>query len=196
MSTVAVQSCIPRVFEAGETIRYTTSDGDYSALLWTLQVALNNGVTAPTLITATANGTGFDVVISAAVSATLTPGTYRASEVFTAISPTTEKAIGRTDIVDVLPNPSVTATPSYAQAQVTLLETAITSLGSAGGFTSVSFNGQSFSIDNIDNYRSQLVYWQSRVIAEKRRLDALRGEYQGGHIPVIFLPALPEERSA
>lgn len=193
MSSVAVQSGVPFSIDSGETVRFLVSDADYSALLWTAAFVLNNGVDAPVSTPGVPNGTGFDIVLTAAVTAALKPVQYQWALVYTAISPVTEKAIGETGAIEVLPNPSVQATPTFAQAQVTLLETVIASFG-GNAFTSVSFNGQSFSRDNLTTYRSDLIFWQARVIAEQRRLNALRGTDQGGHIPIVFVPGLPDER--
>lgn len=194
MSSVTVQSGVPLSWESGETVRFLISDSYHPATLWTHAFVLNNGVDAPVSVAGAANGTSFDVAITAAVSATLKPIPYRWSHVFTAIDPVTEKEVGDSGIVDVLPNPTATAVPTFAQAQVALLETAITALAPSGGFSSVSFNGQSYSIGSLDGLRSQLLYWQARVIAEQRRLNALRGTDQGGHIPIVFVPGLPDER--
>lgn len=185
MSTVAALSCVPDLIEAGTTVRFKVSNSAYPATLWTLAFILNNGLDAPLVTAGTASGTGFDVVLTAANTATLKTGAYTWAEIFTAISPTTEKGMGRVGALDVLPNLAVTATPSVAQAQVTLLESVIGQL--SGGFTSVSFNGQSFSIGSVGEYQRQLVYWKSRLIAERRKLDALRGNAVGGCIPVQFI---------
>lgn len=195
MSSVAVQSGVPLQCESGETVRFLISDSDHPATAWTHLFFLNNGIDAPVSVAGTTSGTGFSVVLSAAFTAALKALPYHWQHVFTAISPTTEKEFGETGILEVLPNPTAQAVPSFAQSQVTLLETAITQLAPAGGFSSVSFNGQSYSIGNIGDLRSQLVFWKSQVISERRRINALRGIHPGGHIPVVFVNGAPAEVS-
>lgn len=145
---------------------------------------LNNGVDSATVIEGVANGRAFDYIIPA--SAALPPGSYQWAEYFTAIAPTTEKARGATGFVEVMPNLAVTTTPTEAQAMVTLLVAVLKQFASSTT-SSFSFSGQSFTRDSISTYQQQLTYWQSRVIAEKRREKALRGEDVSGRIRLQFV---------
>lgn len=183
-TTVDVLDGVPAQFEAGTTLRFSDSDPDFPATLWTMAFVLNNGVAAATSITAiTYQTTGFEVIIPA--STALTPGVYQWAEYFTAISPTSEKARGNTGALTVTPNLATTATPSTAQAMVTMLEAALLAFGK--GFQSFSSGGVSYSRVNIAEYQQQLVYWQAILAGEKRKAAALRGEDVSGRIDVQFI---------
>ena len=182
-TTVEALIGMPRQFEVGETLRFTETDSDFPSSAWTAVLVLNNGVAAATSIAGTTSGTGFAYVIPASTS--LTPGTYQFSFHYTAIDPVTEKARGKTGSVDVLPNLATTATPSAAQAMVTMLEAALAAFGK--GYSSFSSGGVSYTKANIAEYQEQLVFWKAQVIGEKRRAAALRGEDVSGRIDVQFV---------
>jgi hypothetical protein len=185
MPSVPTLSCIPRTFEAGTTLVFLASNSDCPSDEWTLAVILNNGVdvvTAPA--TASTGDDGFTVTIAAAASGELA-GRYAWTEIYTNIATATIKAAGRKGSIDFLPNPAITPTPTFAQAQVTLLKAALASLAGSTR-QSVSFNGQSFTRSNLADYQKQLVYWESRVIKENRDAAHLRGETTGGAIGVTF----------
>ena len=188
MSVVATKTCAPSVIESGATYHFTVSNSCYPATGWTMQFALNNGIDAPLLVTATPDsspGTGFTVTLTAVQTAALATGRYTWGEVFTSIATPTEKAVGLDGLLNVLPGVTATAKPSEAQAMVALLLGGLQALAAATEKT-VSFNGQSFSRDNVSEYRKELVYWQSRVISEQKKIDALRGIRTGGEIGVTF----------
>lgn len=184
-TTVDALDSVPCEIEAGTTIRFSLADSDYPNTTWTAAFVMNDGVHAATSIAGTVSATtsGFDYVIPA--STTLYQGAYQWAIYYTAISPTTEKARGETGSVNVIPNLATTATPTHAQSMVSLLESALQALG-ATTQGSVSFNGQSYSQSSIGEYQSQLVFWQSRVIAEQRKAAALRGENVGAGVETHF----------
>lgn len=185
MSAVETISGVPSSFEVDTTVRFTDSDSAYPSTEWTSAFVLNNGTDEPVSIAGTAAGSGFSYVIPATTA--LIPGVYQWAQYFTAISPTTERARGKTGSLNVLPglaNPVLT--PSFAQQMVTALEAANLS-GASNRRSSVSMNGQSVSWNTPGEFREQWTFWKARVIAEKREAAILRGERPGGPIEVTFL---------
>lgn len=114
---------------------------------------------------------------------TLSAGENLASFVF---SDGTHRATSDQQSVSILPDPTVAATPSFAQAQVTLLQTVVAAFSTSAHQT-VSFNGQSFTKSNVTDYRNQLVYWQAIVIQENAKANALRGIPQNAQMPIAFV---------
>lgn len=147
---------------------------------------LNNGAAAPTSTAATtnANGHDFDVVLSSTVTNGLASGLWSWGEIFTAITGG-DKAQGRAGSLVVTPSIAATQAPSAAQAVVTALLATITKL-SGQGFQSASFNGQSYTRNSIGDLQKQVVYWQSRVVAEQQAAAALRGQGRGGELEPVF----------
>ena len=90
--------------------------------------------------------------------------------------------------INVLANLSATATPSFAQAQVTRLQTILAEF-SATTKQSVSFNGQSFSRAAIKDYQEQLTYWQATVNRETAADNAARGSTTSNRITLSFVPS-------
>ena len=176
-------TAIPAQIEAGDTVLFTESFADFAPGTYTLSLVLNNGASTPTTIAATTSGTGFLFTLTAAVTAALTAGAYSFAMYATAGA---ARYTAKTGALTVLPNLSATAPPSFARAQVTLLQTALAELNSTGRQT-VNFNGQSFTRANVADYQKQLVYWQAAVIREQAAANALRDVSTGNRIPLVFL---------
>lgn len=74
----AILTSEPRAFIAGETLTWSKSFANYPATVWTLKYSSRGPGTAPTDITATADGEDFLVDFSSTYTAALTPaGTWR-----------------------------------------------------------------------------------------------------------------------
>lgn len=185
MSSVATQTCVPLTIEAGTTVRFTVSNASYPATAWTLAFVLNNGVDTPLTVAATASGSTYAVVLTAEQTLALTPGRYTWGEIYTAVSPATEKAVGDNGSLDVLASIATVATPTAAQAMVTLLKGALQKFA-VTDLVSFSSTGHSFTRANIAEYQKQLVFWEARVIAEQNRASALRGNGQSGAVGISF----------
>lgn len=175
---------IPQKFNAGDTVVFTENFADFPVGTWTAKLWLNLGTGTPVSITATTSGNDFLFTISAAASADISPGTYEYSFIVTSGS---QQATPKTGIVSVLPNFATAQTPTYAQQQVSLLQTAIAALNTTTN-SSVSFNGQSFSKANLGEYKSALVYWEARVLFEQDKLNTLRGNGNNHLVGVRFTP--------
>ena len=176
---------IPMQFEAGDTVIFTESFADYAVGTYVATLVLNNRVAAATTITATTSGVLFLFTLSATVTAAITAGAY--TYAIYATSGAT-RYTAKQGTINVLANLSATATPSFAQAQVTRLQTILAEF-SATTKQSVSFNGQSFSRAAIKDYQEQLSFWQATVIRETAADNAARGSTTSNRITLSFVPA-------
>jgi len=178
-------SGIPSQFEAGDTVIFTENFADYSPSSYTGTLVFNNSVAAPTTVTATTSGTNFLFTITAAVSAAYAPGQYTFAIYATSGA---TRYTAKSGVINILPNLTATATPSFAQAQVTLLKTVLAEFN-ATTRQSVNFNGQSFSRASIKEYQHQLTYYRAEVIRETAAANAARGVTTGNRIAIQFVPA-------
>jgi hypothetical protein len=171
MAVTALTS-IPCSIEAGNTVVIQMPLSGYLPTTWTAMLCLSLNGATPTIITATSSGNDFVFTLSAAATAALSIGDYSYAIYVTASS---ERTTAQTGTITITQNLAVAATPSFAKAQVTLLQTAIAALNTTTR-TSVSLNGQSFTRASIAEYQRQLTYWEARVIRERREAAARRGE--------------------
>lgn len=176
---------IPMQFEAGDTLTFTEAFADYSVATYVATLVLNNRVAAATTITATTSGALFLFALSATVTAAITAGAY--TYAIYATSGAT-RYTAKQGTINVLANLTATATPSFAQAQVTRLQTILAEF-SATTKQSVSFNGQSFSRAAIKDYNEQLTYWQATVNRETAADNAARGSTTSNRITLSFVPS-------
>lgn len=165
-------SSIPCEFESGNSVTITmplpnVAPSEGAA---TLYLSLNG--TAVANYAATESGNDFTFTISAVASAALAPGLYDYAIYFTYTAG--ERVSVGTGQVAVLPNLATSQTPSFAQAQVTLLETALATLNATAN-ASVSFNGQSYTRVSMNSLREQWTFWKSRVLQEQAAANARRG---------------------
>ncbi len=183
--SIPVYQPLPPEFTAGDTVVVDESYSDFPSSGWSAKMWFNrNDGTTPTGVDASTNGEGFRFTLSSTFTSALISGDYFVSVIVTNGSEKKTPLPARS--VLVLPDFAVAQTPSTAQSMVALLEGAIAVLATTTQ-TSVSFNGQSFSQSNIREYQEQLVYWQSRVIAEQRKLARARGGRDPFHIGNDFV---------
>jgi hypothetical protein len=169
---VETLSGVPCHFESGNTIVFEEVFTDFPASSWAATFCLSkNGVSASP-VTATESDDTFTFTLSATATAALTPGLYDFAIYVTSGS---ERATAKAGRLTISANLAASQTPSFAQAQVTLLQSVLAAFN-ATDKQSVSFNGQSFTRAGVMQYRQELVYWESRVIAERRAAARLRGE--------------------
>lgn len=184
MAVVTPVSGVPLTIEAGNFVSFTETLTAYPASLWTMAFVLSSGSLAPISTAATANGDDFLVTLSGTVTNSLAQGRWEWAEYVTA---STERTTARNGVLTVLPNLATQATPSAAQAMLTALETAITSLASSK-FQSVNFNGQSYSRRDMKSLLDQRVLLQAEVIREQNRLAVARGARDPYRIGIEFVP--------
>ncbi len=153
--------------------------------LWLYRNDIAGGT--PASFTATVEGENFRITITATQSAALVPGYYEWAMQVTNLSDATiiQTALQGTTLC--LPNYMVPQTPTTAQAMVTLFEGVMREFA---GTTrrSVNFAGQQFERASILDYQKELVYWQSRVLAEVAAINRARGGPDAGRIHTRFVP--------
>lgn len=184
MAAVETTAGVPSSIESGNEYHFTLHYPDFAPGTWTAAFVMVNGTGTPSSTAATTSGSNFLVTLTSAVTAALAPGDYQYAVYVTSSS---QRATAETGLITILPNLAVARTPTFAEAQVTLLETVISTF-SGTDKRMVDFNGQKFERADVSQYQQQLVYWQSRVIAEQQRLAAQRGEHTGGRIDPQFIP--------
>lgn len=165
-------SSIPCEFESGNSVTITMPLPNVAPSEGEAKLYLSLSGSAVTNITATESGNDFTFTISAVASAALAPGLYDYAIYFTYTAG--ERVPAGTGQVAVLPNLATSQTPSFAQAQVTLLETALATLNATAN-ASVSFNGQSYTRVSMNSLREQWTFWKARVLQEQAGANARRG---------------------
>lgn len=178
---------LPNTITAGDTVIFTESFPAYPPGSWTLKLWLSTGVGTPVSIAATTSGTNFLFTITQTISAALAAGIYEYSEVALSAD-TTQTQTVKQGVLQVLPNFAATQAPSSAQAMVTLYQGVIQEFARTTR-SAVNFNGQSYTRANIKDYQAQLVYWEARVLQERRDLNRARGGVDQTRIATRFAPA-------
>ena len=170
---VTALTAFPAYFNAGDTVRLSLANTDYPSSAWTLDVVLR-GASSKTF-RATADGTGYAVVIPAADSAKLTPGSYNVTLVYTHTDGERDsEPYGR---VEVLPNPTAAPAKTIARQTLDAMEAALLKLA-GGSNASVSFNGQSFTKKNLDQLQNAIERQKGIVRLEEQRASG-RARYGG-----------------
>lgn len=174
----------PTQITAGDTVQWTRTDlsGDYSAADgWALTYYIVGAVNLS--VTATADGTGFDVTISATSSATLTTGDYaltgrvsKDGEVFTVYS-------GR---LNVLPNLATaeagSETRSYWRKYRDDIRAALAVYGTDGTQAYTIMGERAVTLRTLDDWHKALALAESMVSAE----EAAAGRGGGKNILMRF----------
>lgn len=179
---VETLSGVPCHFESGNTVIFEEVFSDYPPSSWAATFYLSKNGTAAANAVATESGSIYTFTLSAVTTAALAPGVYDYAIYVTSGS---ERTTAKTGKLSVTANLAASQTPSFAQAQVTLLQTVLEGFN-ATDKQSVSFNGQSFTRANVDQYRKELVYWEARVFQERRQAARLRGETVSNSIGPVF----------
>lgn len=168
----SVTQGIPATFIIGDAVSLQVTDADHPAASWTSTIYFKDetGTVLPFVRTSTSGGDHIFAWTNAD-ALTLVAGKNLVAIGF---SDGTHRQVSDWQEVEVLADPTATETPSFAQAQVTLLKTVIAKFN-ATTHVMVQFNGQSFQRASIKDYRDQLVYWESRVRNEREQAKASRG---------------------
>jgi hypothetical protein len=174
-------SSIPCEFESGNSVTVTMPLPDVLPSEGEAKLYLSLNGTAVDNFVATESGDEFTFTITAAESAALVPGIYDWAIYF--VYTGTQRISQGTGRVQVTANLAASQTPSFWQAEVTRLQTALALL-SASDKISVSFNGQSFQRANMKEYRESLLYAEARVVGERRKAARARGEC----VPTTYAP--------
>ncbi len=178
---------IPRQFNSGDSVVFTEQFTCYPVSEWTMKLWLYVlGGAAPTSTTATTSGTSFLVTLTATATAALPEGNYEYAEQVTNISDTTLIYTAKQGTVFVLPNYMVAQTPTFAQQQVTNLQTVLAEFNRTTR-KSVNFAGQEFERALITDYQKQLVFYEAKVIREQAERNRLRGGIDQGRVTTQFV---------
>lgn len=178
---------IPVQIESGNEYHFTVGYSSYPAGTWTAALVLSRPSGAPTSVAGTTSGTGFLFTLTSAVTAALAAGDWQATVYVTS---STQRTTAESQAVTVLPNAAATPTPSFAQAQVTLLQTVVAAFNATDKKV-VDFQGQRFERFELESYQKQLTYWEARVIYEQKKLAMQRGNRNLNRIQIVFGPARP-----
>lgn len=173
----------PRSIIAGDTVRVTISDGDYPSSLWTLAVRFV-GTAAFSFAATPITGDQFELVLTAAQSLTLTPGTYNVTFTYTETSSGEKQSVsaGKTQ---VYPDPSAVAPVSQARSTLSAMKAALLALA-AGTTSTVNFNGQSFTKKNLKDLQDAIDRQQRIVDQEEGAGDLIAGKRRATGIGVRF----------
>lgn len=177
----------PANIQSGDTYHFYIPSFCYSPTEWNGTLYLSQGIVAPTAITATSGGPNqFLIEITAAQSATFKWGYAQTQfRVAKATDANHKHSIYESPLF-ILPDLSQTQTLSIAQTMAAAAQEAILSIAT-GGNQSVSFNGQSFTKQNISSLQSIYAFWKAQVIQEQNALNAARGYDTTGVIRSRFL---------
>ncbi len=163
---------LPSVVTAGDAVSFYVNDVSFPATAWTSTVYFRNDAgTVLSFARSTTSGNQHVFVLTNTNTGTLTTGRNLVSFAF---SDGTHRQVSDWQEITVLADPTATITPTFAQAQVTLLQTVIATFN-ATLHDQVSFNGQSFHRASIMDYQKQLSYWQSRVNFERNQNNVAAG---------------------
>lgn len=179
---VVVETSFPSNFIAGDTVRVTISDSKFPSSGWALKVVLQNGAMTKSFDATAGSNNAFDLVITATQSATIIPGFYQVSYVYTETGNGDRKTGDCVDATTVYANPTGTYEKSIARQTLEAMETAYKSL-SGGANATVNFNGQSFTKRNLKEFADAIDRQRATVSGE----DAARIK-GGGRLGRILHP--------
>lgn len=166
-------SGIPIEIVAGDTLSFTVSYAGYPPASNTLTFCLNKNGVSLTQITGTTSGDGYLVTESAANTAGWVPGRYSYTCYITAGG---ERVTVDSGQISIAPNMAVSQTPTAAQAMLAACNAAYLALATKTK-SSVSFNGQSFTVQSLRELQLMRDRLRVEVQAEQR---ALGYNKQGG----------------
>lgn len=165
---------IPALFTAGDAATFEINDSAHPASEWSATSIIYFKDEAGAIKSFNRSSVSGDLhvfVLTNTHSGTLVAGR---NLVCVAFSDGTHRAVSDWQEALVLADPTTAATPSFAEAQVTLLKTLIATVH-ASGTTSVNYNGQSFTRSSVGELESQLTQWQATVYKEREQAKADRG---------------------
>lgn len=181
--SLTIQQGIPATLTQGDAVSFKVSNPDFPAPGWDAQVIFKIGMDTPIVFTASDLGLDHLFALTNAQTGTLKPGNNLVSFAY---SDGTNRQSSDWQEVIVLSDPTQATEPSFAQKQVTLLQTVIASFNNTT-HKEVNFNGQSFMRADVGDYQKQLTYWEARLVAEQVKEDSQHGISRGGRIPVQFV---------
>lgn len=161
-------SGVPSTFTSGDTVRFKIVDATHPAPGWTLAFTLRGPNSLLTVTATVTNVVDHLVTLTAVQTAALFPGDYSTGQVFTETLSSDKISFSGAHI-RVSPNLADTSTGPRRAAYI-LARTAYESLA-ASKFSTVSFNGQSFSRQTASDLMK---------IVDRLHMDALREDKERG----------------
>lgn len=149
--SVASKASLPSVITAGDTIIFSVGpDARYPNTGWTLKFILSrDGQLLKSWDAASAtDGLGFVVTLPASDTAQIVPGRANPAFVFTETDSSQRETISWSDTITILPDPTQILPDSDNRKALKAANAAIAQIAAAP-YSSVSFNGQSYSIQNL-----------------------------------------------
>jgi len=131
----------------GDSLSFTVHDPSYPASEWDLQLAFNLQGSKMATVDATASGDNHEIVITSAASALFKTGRCQAWLIYTNKADNTLRKSSYVGVITILPDPSGNLTPSPTKLALDAVNAAIQQMIAAPAL-SVSFNGQSYSLNN------------------------------------------------
>ena len=183
---VTTQSGVPCKIQSGDTIIFEITNADYSPSTHSAIIYFSRNGSAVLNVSGTESGSAYTFTLTAAQTAALAPGTHQWLIRYTVTADSTVET-GESGIVAVLPNLAASQTASTAQALLTLLEAQLTTLMTSGDtYTSVSFNGQSYTKRDLTTLIPMRDNLRAEVIREKRAAALAAGRNDGRNFAIRF----------
>ncbi len=170
----------------GDSLTFTIRRTAYPASLWTAKFALSNEGSTAGEFDGSASGDDFSFDIPGSWTNALTPARMQAWLVFTEIADDTNRATEDCGLLTVQPNPLGVLAPSLAQLMLNALNEAMSILVSQAE-QSASFNGQSYTLQNMTELKTMRDHLIAEVGAEQKRLGIGLQKGQARTIRTRFL---------
>lgn len=165
---------MPAYIEQGTTVIFLESaPSEYPTATWGMKLALSLNGTNKLTVDATEGSTGYTFTLTPALTNNCPPGDYQWA-MYAIETATSQVAAYKVGVVVVTANLMNSQTPSTAQRVLTALETAMETLA-AEPYSTVSFNGQSYTTGQIGFLNKTRTDLQAEVYREKQREMAIRG---------------------
>lgn len=174
---------VPDEIEAGNSLALLLTYSDYDPDDWSLEFVISNGSDMPTRVAATTSGESFAVTLTPAMSAALLPGEYSWA---TYATQSGQRKTCDSGSLYVAPNLAAPPVKSYAQTQVENLQAVMATFNTTDRLTVEIGTGIKYTRANVNDYRKQLVYWESRLASEKAKAAARRGDASPRRIGIEF----------
>lgn len=163
---------------AGDSLEVTFQDSAHPASEWTMKFVLMRNGSLLYQVDATANGDSYNVVVPSVQSSAITPGIVQATLVFDNVADPTIRQTLYIGSLNILPNPLDTLVPTANMLALQSINDTIAFV-SASPAQSVNFNGQSYTIHNLDELFKIRDRLQALVDAELRAVGASsRGSFK------------------
>lgn len=177
---------VPSSIEQGNDYSLSLAYGEYPTATWTsakLVLARPGTGIAPVSFDATVTNSRYVFSLAHGTTSSIDAGVWEyAVYVYDGDS---NRLCAESGTIGVLDNLQVAATPTAAARMLAALEAAIEKL-SASPFSSVSFNGQSYSRSSIGMLLDKRVQLQAEVLREQTKHRRLRGTAPSGFVGIQF----------